>query len=351
MKLRGYLFSLVGGRILASLAVLVGILQILDLLDVTTDILDRDLGAGGVFRYALLRLPRLFEQAAPLAVLTGALFAFTKLARESAVTAMRSTGISAYRITSMALPAAAVVALAQFAVSSGVAPRTDRWLTDWWQSTAPRSPDKAPDTLSFRLGEEIVVATPSADGRRMERVTIYRRDAQGRLVRRTTAQAAVYENASWRLIQPRFESLTPASVQTGEAAAETWRSSLRPTDIQALRAGQNTVSAAEARRALEGGVSVRPRTFYDTQIQRTWAAPFACLVMLLLAAPAALANFRGGGTTLIVQCLAAGLLFMVFDGAFTALGENGAAPPILAAWAAPAIFAALAATALVYMEG
>jgi lipopolysaccharide export system permease protein len=73
--------------------------------------------------------------------------------------------------------------------------------------------------------------------------------------------------------------------------------------------------------------------------------------MLLLAAPVALANFRGGGATLLVQCLAAGLLFLVFDGAFTALGESGAAPALLAAWAAPAMFAALGVTALIYLEG
>jgi len=41
----------------------------------------------------------------------------------------------------------------------------------------------------------------------------------------------------------------------------------------------------------------------------------------------------------------------VFDGAFTALGENGAVPPILAAWAAPVMFAALGATILLYLEG
>src|SRR5690606_21935660 len=90
LTLTRHVVRLVGGRILAALAVLVGILQILDLLDVTTDILDRQLGAGGVAYYALLRMPRLIEQAAPLAVLAGALFAFTQLARESAVTAMRS---------------------------------------------------------------------------------------------------------------------------------------------------------------------------------------------------------------------------------------------------------------------
>ena len=72
---------------------------------------------------------------------------------------------------------------------------------------------------------------------------------------------------------------------------------------------------------------------------------------LLLAAPTSMANFRGGGATLLVQCLASGLLFLVFDGAFTALGESGAAPPLLAAWAAPAMFAALGLTILLYQEG
>ena len=77
MTLSTYLLKLMASRILTALLVLVGILQILDLLDVTTDILERDLGASGVGYYALLRLPRLIEQAAPLAVLAGALFAFS----------------------------------------------------------------------------------------------------------------------------------------------------------------------------------------------------------------------------------------------------------------------------------
>lgn len=352
MKLARYLFLLTAGRILAALAVLVGILQILDLLDVTTDILDRGLGAGGVFYYGLLRLPRLIEQAAPLAVLAGSLFAFAKLAGESAVTAMRSTGISAYRITALALPAAALLAAVQLVNGMVIAPRADARLTDWWQATAPREEQAKPqDQMTFRVGQEIVVGRPSEDARRLDQLTIYRRDASGRLVQRTTAEAAVYDQGAWRLVAPRFEAVSPDGVSSGAAQSMNWTQNIRPADIQALRTGAATVSAAEARRALQGGVSVRPKTFYDTQVQRAWAAPFACIVMLLLAAPAAMANFRGGASTLIVQCLAAGLVYLVFDGAFTALGENGAAPAILAAWAAPAIFAALGVTALLYLEG
>jgi lipopolysaccharide export system permease protein len=352
MTLGGYLMKLMGARILTALLVMVGILQILDLLEVTTDILDRKLGAAGVAYYALLRLPRLVEQAAPLAVLAGALFAFAKLAGESATTAMRSSGISAYRITLMALPAALALGLAQLAIGMVVAPRTDNMLSAWWQASEPSDNARKVDPVTFRVGDEIVVAIPrDPDGASLEKVTIYRRDAAGRLVQRTTAKAAVYDGKGWRLMEPRFETLGRASIAEGGAKEMSWTRDLSPGDVRTLAAGQTTVTPAEAARALAGGLSIRPRTFYDTQLQRAWAAPFACLVMLLLAAPTGMANFRGGGATLLVQCLAAGLLFLVFDGAFTALGENGAAPPILAAWAAPAMFAALAVTALLYLEG
>jgi len=353
VKLGRYLFVLTAGRILAALAVLVGILQILDLLEVTTEILDRKLGAAGVFYYGLLRLPRLIEQAAPLAVLAGSLFAFAKLAGESAVTAMRSTGISAYRVTALALPAAAVLAALQLLIGMVVAPRADATLSEWWQATAPQEESSGPrDALTFRVGDEIVVGRPSEDARRIDQLTIYRRDASGRLVQRTTADSAVFENGAWRLAAPRFETIQGGGgVSTGGAEAMTWTQNIRPADIQALQAGGAAITPSEARRALQGGVSVRPKSFYDTQVQRAWAAPFACIVMLLLAAPAALANFRGGASTLIVQCLTGGLLFLVFDGAFTALGENGAAPAILAAWAAPVIFSGLGVTALLYLEG
>ena len=234
-----------------------------------------------------------------------------------------------------------------------IAPRTDEVLSEWWQGSTPKDPSKVIDPITFRVGDEIVTAIPrDPDGRSLEKVTIYRRDATGRLVQRTEAQAAIYDDSGkWRLIEPRFETLGVSSIAEGSAATQDWIQDLRPGDVRALAAGQTLVTPQEASRALAGGLSVRPKTFYDTQLQRAWAAPAACLVMLLLAAPAALANFRGGGATLLVQCLACGLLFLVFDGAFTALGENGAAHPILAAWAAPAMFAALGVTVLLYLEG
>ena len=58
---------------------------------------------------------------------------------------------------------------------------------------------------------------------------------------------------------------------------------------------------ATARRALENGGSDRPESFYATHLQAAFASPFVSLVMLLLSAPVALANFRSGQGAVLLQ--------------------------------------------------
>ena len=160
-----------------------GLLQILDLIDVTTDILARNLGVGGVVHYAVLRLPRFVEQVAPLSLLAGGLFAFSQLARENAIVSMRSAGLSVYRIVAMTTPVVLAVMAVHFASSQIIAPRTDPMLESWWTSTTPVADRKAQEVRNFRAGGDLISAlSASADGRQLTQVTIYRRDAAGRLV-------------------------------------------------------------------------------------------------------------------------------------------------------------------------
>ena len=130
MTLGGYVLRLVALRILGAAAILLAVLQILDLLEVTPEIVERGLGLAGIVQYAALRLPRLIDQAAPLAVLGGGIFAFMKLAGDSEIVAMRASGVSAYKLVAMALPAALAVVVIDFAAVELVAPRTDPALQD-----------------------------------------------------------------------------------------------------------------------------------------------------------------------------------------------------------------------------
>lgn len=354
MRLMGYILKHVGLRIVAATLVLLGVLQILDLLDVTPDIVSRGLGAAGMLHYAVLRLPRLFDQAAPLGVLAGCIFSFMKLAGDSEIVAMRSTGVSTYRILAMTVPAALMVAAIDFTAVEFIAPRTDSALQTWWRSTAPPAPTTAPKPRAFRVGTDLAVAaTNDYSGRTLTNVSIYRRDAAGRLVERIKAASATYtRHDGWRLNAPQFVRFDLAVPQVGQAAAMSWAQSFQPADVQSLFFGDDTISASSARRALTGGGAQRPPSYYATRLQRAVATPVASLVMLLLALPVALASFRSSkGAVFVAGSLGAGLLFLVADGLLSALGESGAVSPLLAAWTAPAVFAALAATMLLRLEG
>jgi lipopolysaccharide export system permease protein len=353
MKLQLYVLKTVATRILGAALILMSILQILDLLDVTTDILDRGLGVAGVAYYAALRLPRLFEQVAPIAVLAGGLFAFSGLARESAVVAMRASGVSGYRIVGMAVPAAVAVMLLDALCGQVLAPRADPTLADWWRNTTPIAERKVPAPRTFRAGTDLVIgASASADGREITNVTVFRRDAKGILVEKIEAPKARYANHAWTLDQPKTTRFTGDLAQTSTASTTTWPTALKPQDVQGLFGEDAMPTAASARRALENGGSDRPESFYATHLQAAFASPFVSLVMLLLSAPVALANFRSGqGAVLLTTGLAAGLLFLVANGMLTALGESGSLSPWLAVWAAPAIFGALAVRTFLALEG
>ncbi|PZR36968.1 LptF/LptG family permease [Caulobacter segnis] len=353
MNLQLYVLRTVATRILGAALILMSILQILDLLDVTTDILDRGLGMAGVAYYAALRLPRLFEQVAPIAVLAGGLFAFSQLARESAVVAMRASGISGYRIVGMALPAVIAVMLLDALCGQVLAPRADPTLADWWRNTTPAAERKAPSPRTFRAGTDLVIGTDaSADGRQITGVTIFRRDAKGILMEKVEAAKAVYKDHAWTLENPKTTRFAGDLAQTSTAASTSWPTALRPQDVQGLFGDDTAPTAASARRALENGGSDRPESFYATHFQAAFASPFVSLVMLLLSAPVALANFRSGqGAVLLTTGLGAGLLFLVANGMLTALGESGALSPLLAVWAAPVIFGALAARTFLALEG
>lgn len=353
MILARFILKIVALRVLAALVALVAILQVLDLLDVATDVLDRGQGAGGLLRYAVLRLPRLIEQALPLAVLAGGLFAFAQLARENAITAIRASGVSLYRVVALALPVAGVAVAVQAIMAQGLAPRTDAGLADWWSATAPATERAEATTRTFRAGEDIITAsaTPDRPGV-LSAVRIYRRAPDGRLQERITAATATLFAGRWRLDDVQATILAEGAGETVRVPTRLWNTSLTTSDIAGVFSDASRPSPAEARRALRDGASLRPPAFYRMQLQRLWAAPVACLVMLLLAAPMAMVNVRSGRAPLVMAaCLAAGLLFLVVDGLLTALGEGGGAPVWLAAWAGSFVFAAAAATVLMREEG
>src|SRR5690606_13116114 len=77
--LAAYLRRRVAVCTLTLAALIVALMQVLELMDITTDVLDRGLGFEGLAYYALLRVPSEIVLALPLAALLGAMWAFHDL--------------------------------------------------------------------------------------------------------------------------------------------------------------------------------------------------------------------------------------------------------------------------------
>lgn len=354
MTLDRYVLKLLLTRTVFAIVVLIALVQVLEMFDVMSELLNRGLGVAGIGRYALLRLPGQFQQVSALAVLVGSIFTFGQLARNSEMVVIRATGANIYRVLKMMLPGALAIALVDFTVAAEIAPRTQAELRHWMAVTTPPAKKKPVKAHWFRLGSDLIlVNAASDDGRHLKDLHIYRRDRTGLLTQEIVAPSATVQSRGWRLHQAATTQVGSDTAPTGPMQELDWKTSLTPSDVVRLfRAGEEITSGAALMSVVGAAATDRSPGFYQTRLYRTFAEPLGALVMLLLSAPAALTSLRSDQSMrLFVFGISSGLLFLVLDGLLTAMGETSALPPLLAAWSAPVAFTALAFSVLLWAEG
>ncbi len=351
-SISAYLTRMMTVRTAAAAAALIGLLQLIDLLERTSDILARG-GALGFLRYMVLRLPFMFVEVAPFAVLAGAIFTFSQLARNSELVVMRITGLSLFEIFKRTLPVALAVAMLDLVIADQITPRAQQELASWWAASAPGAVHKAPAPHWFRIdGEVVEIKSASRDGALLHGVSVYERDDKQALTRRMIAGAATRYAGGWRLSNATVTDLVQDRATSMTVAAADWRTSLTPVDVQRLFADSYEETSNTAYRALTGqGPLDKSPSASRTRLYRTLAEALAPIIMLLLALPASLGYPRSNKTAPVVFGLGVGLLYLVADGLLTAMGSTGILPPLAAAWGAPVAFAAGAVTILLYAEG
>jgi LPS export ABC transporter permease LptG len=332
---------------------IVVLLQLLDLLDRGAQFAARDMGAGDMLHYMLLRLAPIAQQALPVAALGGAMITFVGLSRSFEMTAIRAAGISQWRILIMALPVPLALAAATLFLAERASPVSQLRFASWWNSTAANAAAAEPQSRWFRLGGEIVRAgAQSEGGRRLDDVEIFRRDGTGRLRERVTAATAALHDGQWTLSNVETRRVDADPVESTAAASIIWTTVLRPDDVTAFFTSARALSSAAARRALDISAPVnQAEALFSTRLYRAAAEPLAPILMLLLAFPLAFVSPRVGTSwPAFLYAGGGGLLYMVADGVLTVAGQVGYLPAAVGAWAAPAIVALGGVTVLLYAE-
>lgn len=337
--LPAYLCRRVGMQILALLAVLTAMMQLLELLDVTTEILERGQGLGGLLHYAVLRLPAELGLALPLAVLLGTMTALNSMARALEITAMRASGVSLTRMLGCLIPVLLVAASVQVVLLQVVLPRVEIELKQWWNAGTPPA-DKAPARLwAHTSGGLVSIETFSPDGRRLKGVRLYERES-GLLTARLRAADARWDGEAWQLDDVTELRIEAAGIRRIHDAARQWQTNLHPDEVLRLGVARPYLSTIMLNDVIVGSrVGSQPLSYYQTALYRSFAAPLGVFIMLLLAMPTAATLTRGtGGGGAMLMALMLGLGFLLTDGIVAALGSSGQLPPLLTALAAPLLF-------------
>jgi len=355
-RLAIYMAKLFLTRSFAVLVALVMVLMALDLLGESGKILAvPGNGEAELWHYVSLRVPMLVSRFLPFAVLLGTLIALSSLNQNSEVVAMKAAGLSAHQIIAPMIIASLGVAVASFAFNETVVVRAARTADAWSNADyRPVPPESGVLSNVWVRGEgETLVHARHVGGRgagvHLEDITIYEREA-GALVRKIDADRADQRGSGWRLrgvrlYDSRMNMVREQRKMDALGGVEPSRFTLAKVSATTRSFGSLEEAIAELDRA--GRPSAEARTGWWHKI----SGPMSTVLMPLLAALAAFGLARSGKVLKRATIgMALGFAYFVVDNFSLALGNVGAYPPFLAAWAPFLLFLFIGETVLVRSE-
>jgi lipopolysaccharide export system permease protein len=341
-----------------SFAVLLGlvlVLMMLDLLGESGKILAAPgNGEAELWRYVGLRIPLLISRFLPFAVLLGTLIAFVGLNQNSEVVAMKAAGISAHQMLAPLIVASLAIAVAAFAFNETVVVRSARVVDAWTENDYKPIPPESGYVTNVWLirGNDLIRARHvggSGASFHAEGVTIFQR-RNGALQRVIDAQRASPDGSMWRLDNVRiYDSTMNTMTSTPRMIG---LSGLTSQQLLLAKVDPDETGFFELRRKIaEMEEAGKPTAEARAGLWHKISGPLSIVLMPLLAAIAAFGLARSGQVLLRATIgMALGFAYFVADNFSLAMGNVGAYPPLLAAWAPFFLFLLVGETVLIRSE-
>lgn len=342
-------------RTFAVLAGLVVILMTLDLLGESGDILAQPgNGQAAVWHYVSLRLPQIIQRFVPFAALLGTLITLVRMNQNSEIISMKAAGISAHQILAPLVLASIAIAGLNFWFNDRVVARATATLSAWQDvqyGPVPRQTNLV-SNIWVRFGDDLIhVDEVSGKGRAavLHNVTYYDRE-KDRLVAIANAPTGVPSGDQWKLVNvTRFDV---ASGNTTKLSAVLIAPGLDPNRFTLANVnGDNLSFGALDSTVAQLQAAGRPTTSLRTQLWHKISGPLSIVLMPLLAGIAGFGLARAGRLFIrVIIGMALGFTYFVADNFALAMGNIGAYPPLLAAWAPMLLFLLIGEAVLIRTE-
>jgi lipopolysaccharide export system permease protein len=342
-------------RTFGVLAGLVVVLQALDLLSESGKILSV---AGNsereVWAYMSLRAPQIVSTFLPFSVLLGTILTLIQMNQNSEVVALKGSGFSAHQVLAPLIIASVGVAALSFAFNDRIVSRATATLNQWRSVEYGPLPRDRGDRANVwvRAGDDLIeVERTSGRGTatRLANITIYDRRG-GELAAIVRAAQGRAEADGWRIAPAaRFDldtgQVTPLGSILVARGVRPDQFTLGPVDADGLSFAGLRAAIADLKDA------GRPTKPLESSLWHKLSGPLSSVLMPLLGAVAAFGLARSGQLFIrAVIGMALGFAYFVADSFALAMGNLGAYPPFLAAWAPFLLFFLIGETVLIRTE-
>ena len=311
-------------------------------------------GQAEVWRYASLRGPEIISFLLPFSVLLGTILTLITMNQNSEVIALKASGLSAHQVLAPLLVASLGVAAVAFVFNDRVVSRASATLDQWEKVNYGPLPIDRGDRANVwvRDGDDLLEVDQvrgRGTGTRLGGVTLYDRQG-GNLRAIITAPNGARAGDGWRIWPAkRFDVASGRVTELGTVVV-----------ARGVRADQLTLASVDPEGLSFGALRAaifdlrdagRPTKSLEGALWHKLSSPLSAVLMPLLGAVAAFGIARSG--KLFVRAVIGmmlGFAYFVADNFALAMGNLGAYPPFLAAWAPFLLFLLIGEAVLIRTE-
>ncbi len=309
---------------------------------------------------SLLKLPNLAEKALPIAVLIGAMWAFSSLNRQKELVVARASGVSAWQFLApailLAVGAGAFVVMLYNPVAATMFSRYSQLEAQWLRGQTSQISVSSTGLWLRQAenGDQSVLHALRIDDSgdvllQLEDVMVLTFDGSNIFSSRIDAASAQLDEPFWRF---QDAWLTPAEGTPSYHETYTLPTSLTREQIRESFASPETLSVWELpqfiKQAEEAGLSAARHKVHWYSILAT---PALYLAMVLIAASFSLRTARlTGFVGLAVAAAGTGFALFFIADVTAAMGQTGVLPAPLAAFAPTFVALLFGTTALLHLE-
>lgn len=288
-----------------------------------------------------LHLPEIIVVTIPIGVLLGTLLVFNRLSGDSEIIALRTSGISFYRIMVAPLLFGLATSFVSFGINEVVVPNANRTskkleFLALYKSELPGGQanftymDRAKD---HSLNRVFYIGYYNDKQLRDVIILDFTRD---KLVQIICAATGMWIRGEWILNKGRtyvlsgdsditrimrFDKLVIPGIKNAQKALD--NSTVSPKEMNMLELGRH-VDILKESNAVTNDLLVR--------LYQKVSQPLACLIVALAGAPLGLLARRSRSNVGLIYSAVVVFLYYVLQSSSGALGEAGRIPPMLAAW-------------------